>query len=383
MLVKVLGPPKGMKDWDIPTGSRWITWASADGFEAEGFNGAITGDPNSFWFSSNWVSTTPADLRTVELRFTSVDQTDGENLYKPLDLSNENVSYGYRYLRSAGADPPAPADLTTSRVPYDWSSYIINTDGAGVYIFQERNPIMVSAWDVEASPPRRLEVGFLENNRAAGLVNGAWGPPYNGDVGSTFDAREWLFVLDLPYTDPNAGEASHEVLTTNGLIPDDPVMPVMWMVFANRRQDARFPEDGDSFLMIANHVNVPGDVFSFDTTPGIVGDQDLAIVDLNKVLAVPNPYLGRSAFESSSLARKVRFTNLPGVATIRLFTMAGDLVRTIMHDNGLPTEEWDLKTDQGVLLASGIYIAHIDAGDIGTKILKLAVFMEAETLGSF
>ena len=40
--VKVTGPPPGMKDWDIPNGTRRFTWAGgADGFGFEGFNGAI------------------------------------------------------------------------------------------------------------------------------------------------------------------------------------------------------------------------------------------------------------------------------------------------------------------------------------------------------
>ena len=104
---------------------------------------------------------------------------------------------------------------------------------------------------------------------------------------------------------------------------------------------------------------------------------------MTKILAVPNPYLGRSSYEFSSLSRQMRFTNLPAQCTIRIFSLSGDLVRTINHNNGLSFDTWDLKTDQGVLVASGVYIAHFDAPNIGTHFIKCAVFMEAETLNTF
>ncbi|MEC8932841.1 MAG: hypothetical protein VYB08_15580, partial [Candidatus Latescibacterota bacterium] len=47
--VRVSGPPAGMKDWDAA--ERWWTWAGA-GWGAEGFGGAMTGDPNNQWFNA-------------------------------------------------------------------------------------------------------------------------------------------------------------------------------------------------------------------------------------------------------------------------------------------------------------------------------------------
>jgi len=264
---------------------------------------------------------------------------------------------------------------------YDWSKYIINTEGPGSYVYQDRVPIALSAWDTETN--RRLEVGFLENNQTGGLVNGAYGPAFYNDVSNLAGAgpREWLFIFDRGYTEPTDDTNLAEL--SQGLINDAPAPPIMYIVFAARRQAERFPQDGDSFAILANHVNSPNDVFSFGTTGAIVDDADLAKTDLTKVLAVPNPYLGRSSYELSSLARQMRFTNLPKACTIRIFSLTGDLVRTIPHDNGLSFETWDMKTDQGVLVASGVYVAHIDAPGIGTHFIKCAVFMEAETLTGF
>ncbi|HJN30697.1 MAG TPA: hypothetical protein QF604_22550, partial [Candidatus Latescibacteria bacterium] len=202
--VRVSGPPAGMKDWDAA--ERWWTWAGAE-WGAEGFGGAMTGDPNNQWFNATTV--TPADLRTVEVRFTAVHEEEGENQYKPLDINNEDVSYAYRYLRGASGDIPAPGDLTTSAEGYDFAPYVINTEGDG-YIFQDRVPICLSAWDIESDPPRRLEVGFLENLQPGGLVNGAYGPAWYNTISNVAGSgpREWLFIFDLDYTNPNEGQNS-------------------------------------------------------------------------------------------------------------------------------------------------------------------------------
>lgn len=381
LLVKVLGPPNGMKEWSIPSGARWLTWAGADGFGAEGFNGAITGDPNSYWFGPS--STTPDKLRTVELRFTSVVEAEGEDQYKPVDLKNANVSYGYRYLRGAGNPAPAPASETSTKNPYDWSKYIVNKSGPGTYVYQDRRPICLAAYDVEAKPPRRLEVGFLENNVAGGLVNGAYGPPFN-TINNISVTREFLFVFDLPYTDPAKGENS-KVLTDNGLITPTPTLPIMWIVFANRRQEARFPKDGDVLLMTANHVNTTADVFEFKTTGPVIDDNSLAQKreDLKAIRVVPNPYYGQSAYELSQLSRVVRFTHLPKQCMIKVFSLGGDLVRSFNHTDGTSIESWDLKNDFGLPVASGVYLAFIEAPGIGKQVVKIAIFMEAERLDNF
>lgn len=378
LLVRVTGPPLGIKDWEIPSGARWYTWAG-NNWGGEGFRGAMTGDVAHYWFGPT--SVPPARLVNVELRFTSVIEDEGEDQYKPIDLTNPNVSWGYRYLRGASAPPPAPADQTTTKAPYDWSNYIINTSGPGVYVYQERNPIALAAWDVENN--RRLEVGWLENNQTGGLVNGAYGPAYYDDINNLAGAgpREWLFIFDRTYTEP--GDDTNVAELSQGLINADPAPPIMYIVFASRRQADRFPQDGDSFLIYANHVNSSNDVFSFNTQGALLNDLALAAEDLTKILAVPNPYLGRSSYELSSLARQMRFTNLPAFCTIRIFSLAGDLVRTISHNNGLSFDTWDLKTDQGVLVSSGVYIAHFDAPGIGTHFIKCAVFMESEALNSF
>ncbi len=379
----VSGPPPGMKDWEIPTGERWFTWAGA-GWGAEGFNGAITGDPNHQWFAPTTVP--PDRLRTVELRFTSVEEADGENQYKPLDLGNENVSWAYRYLRGAGADPPAPDSLTSTSNGWDFGQYIINTEGPGVYVYQDRVPIALSAWDVESDPPRRLEVAFLENNQPGGLVNGVYGPPfYETSNLAGGGPREWLFIFDLEYRDPNQGQNS-DILLRNGLIRDaenEENLPFMWIIFAARRGIDRFPQDGDSFRLIANHVNSLADIFRFEV-PGTSFDAERQKEDAALINVFPNPYYGVNKAETSPYSHFVTFSHLPQKATVRLYDLAGNLVRVLEKSGPDPFLRWDLNNHNGLPVASGIYLAHIELPDVRrNRVLKVVILQEQQFLESY
>jgi hypothetical protein len=68
--------------------------------------------------------------------------------------------------------------------------------------------------------------------------------------------------------------------------------------------------------------------------------------------------------------------NLPPVCTIRIYTEAGDLVRTIKHGVGdsLPSgdEFWDQITDFNQEVVSGIYVAVVDS-DQGTDVVKFVI----------
>jgi len=54
---------------------------------------------------------------------------------------------------------------------------------------------------------------------------------------------------------------------------------------------------------------------------------------------------------------------LPLGATIKLFTVSGHLVKTLIPN--IATATWDLKNDSGDKVASGVYIYLITTGDTG------------------
>ncbi len=101
------------------------------------------------------------------------------------------------------------------------------------------------------------------------------------------------------------------------------------------------------------------------------GPQPPPAAAAGKVGVVPNPYRGASSFDNPAepeLGRRIWFTNLPARCTIKVFTVAGDLVRTLSHDD--PAEgkiAWDVLSEYGRAIASGLYIyvvENLDSGEI-------------------
>jgi hypothetical protein len=105
-----------------------------------------------------------------------------------------------------------------------------------------------------------------------------------------------------------------------------------------------------------------------------------ALTDLDKIAVVPNPYVGAASWEPSTSTtgrgeRRVYFIHLPNKCTIRIYTVSGNLVKTLYRDTPLTDgqEPWDLTTKDGMSLAFGVYIFHVDAPGIGQKIGKFAI----------
>ncbi|PID81284.1 hypothetical protein CSB20_03590 [bacterium DOLZORAL124_64_63] len=75
----------------------------------------------------------------------------------------------------------------------------------------------------------------------------------------------------------------------------------------------------------------------------------------------PNPYRAASLFDARAgeleIGRKIWFTRLPARCKIQIFTLGGEVVRTIHHeDQELGMASWDTLTDHGRATATGLYI---------------------------
>ena len=108
-----------------------------------------------------------------------------------------------------------------------------------------------------------------------------------------------------------------------------------------------------------------------------------ASVTANQVLAVPNPYYARSTYEQSQFSRRIRFLNVPGTATIRIYNLAGQLVRKLeKNDPGTSVLEWNVQTEGGLPVGSGVYVYHVSTPS-GEHTGRLVVLMEKERLNNF
>lgn len=90
------------------------------------------------------------------------------------------------------------------------------------------------------------------------------------------------------------------------------------------------------------------------------------------IFVAPNPYIFNDPERSFGLndPYKIEFRNLPEDCTIRIYTISGDLVRTLQHKpdqfgNLSGTESWNQKSDSGLLVAPGVYIYHIKSNTAG------------------
>ena len=110
-------------------------------------------------------------------------------------------------------------------------------------------------------------------------------------------------------------------------------------------------------------------------------DNELAKVEMDDITVVPNPYVVTARWEPKHIyvsgrgPRKLDFINLPQECTIKIFTLSGYLVDEIHHTSQYEhgTYSWDMLSKDGLEIAYGLYIYHIDAPNIGEKTGKFAV----------
>jgi predicted secreted protein len=84
------------------------------------------------------------------------------------------------------------------------------------------------------------------------------------------------------------------------------------------------------------------------------------------------------------ISDEARIVNLPEVATIRVFTLDGTLIRTINKNSTDTSISWDLTTDEGLPMASGMYLVHVDAPELNAeKVIKFGFIKKRIQLDLF
>jgi hypothetical protein len=159
------------------------------------------------------------------------------------------------------------------------------------------------------------------------------------------------------------------------------VTTIQWeMVRTGADSLTRQPQAGDTLWMKLDKPFLSHDVIEF-TSHATVIDEELAKSDLDKIKVVPNPYVVGNSWEPLNLystgrgPRELHFIHLPMECTIRIFNIQGQLVQTLEHQSTLydGTLVWDMLTKDKLDIAFGVYIYHVDAPGLGTKIGKFAV----------
>ena len=188
--------------------------------------------------------------------------------------------------------------------------------------------------------------------------------------------------------DMNPGEegmltsyTSHRTKRDVVIVLSDSLIPGWEFSLFRTATDTVMPFPGDSAFINLNKPFLAADSMTFTMiAPKIQRTKAKSELDLIRV--VPNPYVVTADWEPLNPytrgrgPRELHFINLPQKCTIRIFNVTGQLVQEIEH-NALSASDatviWDMLSKDRLEISYGIYVYHIDAGDLGSKIGKFAV----------
>lgn len=233
--------------------------------------------------------------------------------------------------------------------------------------------------DSEGNKVRQLNVSFVENEEPAEgypAANLRWDM---GTLGTATDkpagqiaplgGREYVFIHNTDYDEGATYDG-----TNHGTSSD-----VMYAFWPSARGSHPFLEADFTMSFFAAIANSTNDVYSFTSTGVDSGIVDTLKSDVADINVFPNPYYGFHKLETGRFDKYITFTHLPDEATIRIFNLAGIMVTKLIHNSDSQFKRWDLTNADGLPVASGIYIAHVDT-PYGEKVLKIALVQEEQVL---
>jgi hypothetical protein len=245
---------------------------------------------------------------------------------------------------------PAVKDVGTTRATWNVSSELLEQDGVSFTVFEPIFASTLTYVDDNPSTPTREDSAAVKTQQTNLIA-------VTSSATNTRNAVDSLYIADLD---------------DNGI-----AAPSGTTIAVNKYLEIR-----------------KGDVKQIQLESVVTGDLQAARDDVTLINVFPNPYYGLNTRETSSEVRFVTFNHLPARAVIRIFNLAGVLVRTLTKDSGNANPNssqhftWDLQNDSGLPVASGIYVCHLELSDengqdLGTKILKLAIIQEQQFLRNY
>ena len=332
-------------------GGRWFTAAS--GSEGELLFGGVYLAPNF-----DFTTLGPADYKPVDIRFRPmVSYTDltGDSLF----------DIGEPYVAQTGSN--------------DQKAFMYQSWSGDTY--EGFFDIPFTAWDIkDPENPRQLNVIVRDRDG-----NHQWDLQYLATDDDTLTLPNggdlqfnYVWILNSTY-DPTGtmyddGSAGIDFMAAGS--------DAMWVLWLGDRGNGGMLAEECSMKLSPYIINNPADTFRFTLTKPdstLYGEEQL-----DRINVVPNPFYLFGPYDPAAGNYQLKFQHLPARCTIRIFNLGGDLVRVIEKDDpSLSWANWDVKTENGLPVASGIYIYAVDAPGFGVKIGKMAIFTEVEVLGTY
>lgn len=205
------------------------------------------------------------------------------------------------------------------------------------------------------------------------------------DVTSGVPVRVWSYVYEPTPPRNQQWDINEEIVFfktgSKGIETDTVGWALLFKPPVDSSGGLRPPTSGDKLFLTTYRPFSGNDKFTFSLSGGKFS-QETAKSGLGDIYVVPNPYVGYNALEPTNALpgktrgeRRIYFENLPQRCTIRIYTLAGELVKVLEHESTAERaqEFWNLLNEDGFSVAYGIYFAHIDAPGLGEKIIKFAL----------
>ncbi|MBL1207551.1 MAG: T9SS C-terminal target domain-containing protein [Calditrichaeota bacterium] len=229
--------------------------------------------------------------------------------------------------------------------------------------YRRKGDTFVSAYDMsDADNPRKLNLC-------------AWAPS-----GATLYTETSGPILYIMTSDYDSTDIYNPTRSDSRVFTDEAYMAVK--LFS--KADSLLQSNIMTLDIEVNYPNTDLDVFRFESAELVT---ELSTSDrkgiLDKVRIVPNPYYGYSSYEVSYDAPLIKFTNVDKQATIRIFNLAGQLIKTIEKNDTNTNVAWNLRNEANLKVASGMYIAHIEVPGVGEKILKFGIVQREDRIDRF
>ena len=342
------------------------------------------------------------------------DYTKADKLRRVVLKFGQNGK-AYRYINGfVGANPPARNSSYTfaGGVTYANPAVPPNSLNEIGKLGEGFVDVPFTAWveDEQFGEVRQLAVGFLERKISlGGMPDGIWDPGTN--VNNT---GEYIFIFDQSY-DPNGAQLEYtgnftastvvwsdlkgytipndaNATSTQRKIGKSPFFDVLYTAAISRVDTNNFWSDGDQFIIeVENYPYTTLDKFEFQTNKGggLSSEEEKALFETVNVY--PNPLYGfnvaTSYTNSPSDEPFVTFSNLPEEISIKVYSLSGQLLRTLgVEDKSSPTSpflNWNLQNESGLRVASGMYFAIVTSPKYGEKVLKFAIIMPQKQIQKY
>ena len=372
LLFTIRGPSPGFKDFQVtanaggpvdPPAYAAITWNNFPNAQGVGLNRARQQTNGSIWM------THAGGAAQAYASFVSRSTRSGGNS-KYIGIRDYEMRF-------------------TERCANGINGVLEPGDCVGLRAFSDGSliEIPIELWDTGVATPndasddvRLVPIICDTNTCGGGTEHGVF------DIGSDHPASgaandpftDWVYWY--PPADLTPGEVGHNRFFAGEIGVGHEIIArlvlVGWNVGTAPPYTPEMPELGTVLRIVTSKPNQPGDVHTFSTEGYAAKEFDLATqqLRLEDIGIVPNPYKGASSYEVGQFTDEVRFTNLPDVATIRVFTLNGTLIKTINKQSpGVATIPWNLTTDHNLPIASGMYLIHVEVPGVGSHTIKFGV----------